>query len=379
MFLKMPFKIAIYILLVFFFTTSQVISDDTALYEGISNFTKVLYLIQNSYVEEVDPRKLTASAIQGMLRSLDPYSVYLPPNKFKELEQETFGEFSGIGVELTIRNGVLTVISPVVGTPAYRAGIKPGDQILAIDGNSTRDMTVFEALRLLRGEKGTKVRITVKSAKDSSLREIELTRAVVKIKSVEYELLGKNVGYIKIIQFNGNSADEFLNSFKNMSEKSGDTMKGLILDLRNNPGGLLDQAVEIADYFIEKGVIVSIKGKEQAKNYFATEGVVVKDIPVVVLVNGGSASASEVLTGALKDHKVATVLGTNTFGKGSVQTIVELEDGSGIKLTTALFYTPDGKKINSVGITPDVTVKPAKSKDIQLKRAIELVRSKSVM
>lgn len=359
-------------------TSTSVIADDRDVYEGISNFTKVLDLIERNYVDEVDSKKLTTDAIQGMLRNLDPYSIYLSKEEFRELEIDTYGEFGGIGVELTVKDGFMTVITPIVDSPAYDAGIKPGDRIVSIEGQSTENMNTYDAAKLLRGKRGAQVKITIEQADSGKNRELVLEREIIRIKSVKRELLDNGVGYIKLLQFQKKSADEFADAYTELSQSNEeDELRGLIVDLRNNPGGLLDQAIEVADHFIDNGVIVSVKGRsvDETKDYHGTSDRLIPDIPVVVLINRGSASASEVLAGALRDHGIAVLVGSGSFGKGSVQTIVELEDGSGIKLTTARFYTPGGDKINDVGITPDVIVPGNGQKDLQLQKALEVLSS----
>jgi len=347
-----------------------------SVYEGLSKFTKVLDLVERNYVDDVDSDQLTKSAIEGMLKNLDPYSVYLTPEKFKELEIDTYGEFGGIGVELTVKDNALTVITPIVDTPAYNAGIKPGDRIVKIEGKSTENMTTFDAAKLLRGKIGTPVKLIVKSAESDEIKEIELVRDLIKIKSVKSELIEGGIGYIKLVQFQRQSSAEFVNAYNSLVEQNKGKLNGMIVDLRNNPGGLLDEAIEIADEFIDNGIIVSVKGRNDidTKDYFATTNRPIPDIPVIILVNKGSASASEVVAGALRDNNIARILGTQTFGKGSVQTIIELEDGSGVKLTTARFYTPKGYKINDVGISPDIIVSEDKDKDTQLNRAVEVLK-----
>lgn len=358
-------------------TVTSVNADDRDVYEGISNFTKVLDLIERNYVDEVDSKKLTTDAIQGMLRNLDPYSIYLSKEEFRELEIDTYGEFGGIGVELTVKDGFMTVITPIVDSPAYDAGVKPGDRIVSIEGQSTENMNTYDAAKLLRGKRGTQVKLTIEQSDSGKKRELVLEREIIRIKSVKRELLDNGVGYIKLLQFQKKSAEEFADSYTELTQSSKDGLQGLIVDLRNNPGGLLDQAIEVADRFIDNGVIVSVKGRSvhETKDYHGTSDSLIPDIPVVVLINRGSASASEVLAGALRDHGIAVLVGTRSFGKGSVQTIVELEDGSGIKLTTARFYTPGGDKINDVGIAPDVIVPGNGQKDMQLEKALEVLSS----
>ena len=363
------------VLLLVFILPLNALPEDEAVYRGLSNFTKVLDLIERNYVDKVDSEELTNNAIEGMLKTLDPYSAYLSPERYKELEIGTSGEFGGVGMEVAVENGVLKVISPIEGSPADLAGIKPGDLITEIDGKPTRGMVVYDAVKLLRGPKGSNVTITVTREGDGS-RDITLTRDVIHIKSVKYELLDNEIGYIKISQFQENVSDELKDALSKLELENGGSLRGLVLDLRNNPGGLLDEAIEVADQFIDKGLIVSVRGRtsNQSKEYYATKGDSEQDISLVVLVNKGSASASEVVAEALQDSKRATIVGSKTFGKGSVQTIIELDDGSGLKLTTAKFYAPSGRSISDVGVTPDIIVEDNESTDLQIKRAVEILK-----
>lgn len=353
---------------------------DDEIYEGLSTFTRVLDLVERNYVDDINSAELSVNAIEGMLQSLDPYSAYLTPDRFKDLEEGTSGEFGGLGMEITVKDGVLTVVSPLEDTPASAAGIEAGDQIIEINGKSTSKMVEFEAVKLLRGPVGTSVNIKVKKKADSSTKVIELERSIIYIKSVKSELLDRNLGYVKLIQFQDKTSGELKNAIKKLQQENNDKLQGLILDLRNNPGGLLTQAVEVVDEFIDEGIIVSVKGRNSNQNldYYATKGAETHKFPIVILVNNGSASASEVVAEALQDYERSTIVGTKTFGKGSVQTIIRLEDGSGLKITTAKFYAPSGRSINNVGVVPDIIVenKDAKS-DLQLKRATELIASKT--
>lgn len=345
-------------------------------YEGLSQFAKVLDLVERNYVNDVDSGKLTLNAIKGMLNSLDPYSVYLSAENFKQVEIGTSGEFGGVGVEITVKNGYLTVITPIEGGPAEKAGIQPGDIILSIDGTDARDFTTNEAAELMRGPKGSKVELLVKSEDEKEPKEIEVKRDTIKLKSVSSRIVDNNYGYIKLSQFSKNSREELVDSLKKLETEKGSKLEGLILDLRNNPGGLLDQAVELSDLFLDEGLIVSVRGRfdNTSKEYHADKGNKLYDLPMVVIVNRGSASASEVLAGALKDNKRAKVVGIKTFGKGSVQSIIELGDGTGLKLTTAKFYTASGKTISEVGILPDYNVENSKSRDDQLDKAIDVLK-----
>lgn len=367
----------IYILLLLLLINyTPVIANDTT-YEGLSNFTRVLDLIERNYVEEVDPEKLTNSAIDGMLKTLDPYSTYLSPERYRELEIGTSGEFGGVGMEVSEENGVLTVITPIEGSPAEKAGIKPRDQIIEIEGKSTQGMVVQEAVRLLRGPSGTPVKITIRRAGEQEPRVITLIRDKIVVKSVKPKLLENGIGYVKLAQFQDRTSQELTEAIAGLETQNGAELSGLILDLRNNPGGLLTEAIDVVDEFIDSGLIVSVRGRtqDQTREYYATKNGSFQTFPVVVMVNDGSASASEVVAEALQDSKRAVILGTKTFGKGSVQTIIKLEDGSGLKLTTAKFYAPSGRSINEVGVTPDIKVENTEDQDKQLESAINILNS----
>ncbi len=367
------FYIPIFSLLLFASGVAALAEEAT--YKGLSDFTRVLDIIERNYVEEVYPHELTVGAIEGMLKTLDPYSVYLTPERYNEIEIGTSGEFGGVGMEVTIENDVLTVITPIEDTPAAKAGIKPKDQIIAIDGKPTRGMAVHEAVKILRGPKGSSVKITVQSEGKSSPREITLVREIIRVESVKSKLLNNGIGYIRLSQFQEKTSQELRDSLTQLESQNGGRLKGVVLDLRNNPGGLLTQAVEVVDEFIDQGLIVSVKGRAetQSTDYYATKKGKFQDYPLVVIVNKGSASASEVVAEALQDSKRASILGTKTFGKGSVQTIIRLDNGAGLKLTTAKFYAPSGRSINEVGVIPDIVVENTESKDLQLERAVELL------
>jgi carboxyl-terminal processing protease len=332
-------------------------SDDV--YEELETFTNVLAIIQKNYVEDVDTQKLVEGAINGMLISLDPHSAYLTPELFKEVQVETKGSFGGLGIEITIRDGMLTVVAPIADTPAARAGIKSGDVILKIDGDFTKDMSLVEAVKKMRGREGTKVDLTLKRDNPPQLLDIPITREVIKIQSVKSELIPGGYGHIRLTQFQEHTDDDLLNALRDLDKQAGPGgMKGLVLDLRNNPGGLLTQAVRVSDVFLDSGMIVYTDGRleNQKQKYFAHKAGTWTTVPMVVLVNGGSASASEIVAGALQDHKRAVVLGEKTFGKGSVQTILPLGDEHALRLTTARYYTPSGRSIQAKGIEPDIAV-----------------------
>lgn len=361
----------------FLFSTPLLAKEDT--YKGLSDFAKALNLIERNYVEEVSSEQLTQSAIKGMFDSLDPYSVYLSSEGLRNLEIGTMGEFEGIGVEITVRDGLLTVISPIEGGPAQEAGVKSGDVIISIDGESTEKTNIVDALGRIRGREGTKVDITVRREGTEEDHKFTITRRIVKLRSVESRLVEKDIGYIKLSQFHRDSADEFLNSYKGLEEENGAKLGGLVLDLRNNPGGLLEQALALCDMFIDKGLILNVKGRSEltSKEYFAREGMDIQTDHVAVIVNRGSASASEVLAGALKDSGRAKIVGTRTFGKGSVQSVIELSGETGVKITTARLFTPRGTLIDDKGIEPDIFVEGGgkdPASDPQLARALETIK-----
>ncbi len=330
--------------------------DDNTTYHQLKLFSQVLDLVERDYVEPVKPKKLIYGAIQGMLSSLDPHSAFMKPEDFKELQVETKGKFTGIGIEITIKDGVLTVVSPIEGTPAFKAGIQANDKILKINGKSTKNMTLIQAVKLLRGPKGTTVTISIYRSGWNKLKDVKLVRDVIPIKSVRSKMLESGYGYVRITNFQSKTERELRRALKDLEGKKG--LKGLIIDLRNNPGGLLDQAVAVSDEFLESGLIVYTDGRlEDSKmRFYAKPNRVHHNYPLVVLVNGGSASASEIVAGALQDNRRAVIVGTQTFGKGSVQTIIPLEEGAAIRLTTARYYTPSGRSIQAKGITPDIEV-----------------------
>ena len=331
-------------------------ADMQETYKNLEIFSNVLSMIQQNYVEEIDAQEVIEGAIKGMLTSLDPHSSFMKPEDFKELQVETKGSFSGIGIEITIKDGILTVVSPIEDTPAFKKGIKAGDLIIKIEGESTKDMSLMGAVKKLRGIKGTEVTISIHREGWSELQDITLVRDVIPLHSVRSKIIDPGYAYIRITNFQTKTTADLK---KGLEELTADNeVKGLILDLRNNPGGLLDQSVKVADLFIEEGVIVSTKGrlKDQNMEFKAHSRGKVYTLPMVVLVNGGSASASEIVAGALQDHKRALILGTQTFGKGSVQTIIPMNDGAGLRLTTARYYTPSGISIQAKGITPDIII-----------------------
>ena len=325
-------------------------------YKNLEVFSNVLNMLQQHYVDTIDAHEVITGAIDGMLTSLDPHSSYMKPEDFKELQEETHGSFSGIGIEITIKDGILTIVSPIEDTPAYRAGLEAGDQIIRIEDKLTKNMTLMEAVKKLRGKKGTEVIISIHRPGGKELKDYTLVRDDIPMHSVKTMELEPSLIYIRIANFQSNTTRDFLMALRKQKDK--ESIEGLILDLRNNPGGLLDQSVKIADVFLDKGVIVSTRGRDAEQNmvFEAHEDADRFDFPLIVMVNGGSASASEIVAGALQDHGRAIVLGTETFGKGSVQTIVPMPDGAGLRLTTARYYTPSGDSIQATGIKPDIVV-----------------------
>ncbi len=325
-------------------------------FEKLRIFARVMTIIEENYVDKVDPVKLINNAIKGMVSSLDPHSSYMTPDEYKELKITTTGKFGGLGIEITIKDGVLTIVAPIEGTPAYKAGLKPNDMIIKINGKSTLGMSLQEAVKLLRGKPGTKVTITILRGKDSKPFDVTITRAIIHVKSVKYKKIG-DVGYLRISQFQQGTTEEVKKALKKLKG-----IKGLVLDLRNDPGGLLQEAIGVSDLFVKKGLIVSIRGRRKydVQKFYATNGGTEPGYPLVVLINSGTASAAEIVAGCLQDDKRALIMGVRSFGKGSVQTIIPLPDGSALRLTTARYYTPSGRSIQAVGIEPDIVVNQAK-------------------
>jgi carboxyl-terminal processing protease len=326
-------------------------------------FAQALALIEEQYAEPKPTKDLVYGAIQGAVGTLDPHSSFMTPEEFRELQIETKGKFSGIGIEITLKDRILTVVSPIEGTPAYQAGMKPGDQIVKINGAPTKNITLMEAVKKIRGPKGSKVVLTINREGFQKPKEFVITRQIIPIRSVKARILNDGIGYIRLTNFQ-DQTDHDLQAYLKKMKKRLVPFKGLILDLRNDPGGLLEQAVRVSDEFLQSGLIVYTEGRNRGQNmrFYARagqEGKVAK-VPMVVLINEGSASASEIVAGALKDQKRALVLGTKSFGKGSVQTIIPLEDGSALRLTTALYFTPSGVTINEKGIQPDIMVEEKK-------------------
>lgn len=338
------------------FGNNQVSAVDEDTYKNLKRFNEILNMIEKNYVEEIESEALIEGAIKGMTKSLDPHSTFMTPDKYKELQVETKGSFGGVGIVITILDDVLTVISPIEDTPAFLAGIEAGDKIIKINGESAKGITIEEAVKKLRGPKDTKVTITVKRKGLVQPKDFEITRAIIEIKSVKHKIYD-DIGYIRILSFQEGTVDDLKKAVKTINKKV-DSLKGLVLDLRNNPGGLLDQAVKVSDVFIKSGVIVSTKGrvKSSENKYMAKDDGIEPAVFIIVLVNEGTASAAEIVSGALQDNGRAIILGTQTFGKGSVQTVIPLEDGAALKLTTAKYYTPKEKSIQAEGITPDIVV-----------------------
>lgn len=355
---RLAFKLVVIFISVFMLTKFGLArrADTKELFKQIELFSDALSYIRLNYVEEKSDKDLIYGALKGMLGSLDPYSQFMDPDSFREIQIETKGEFGGLGIEISIRDGLLTIISPLEGTPADKAGIKAGDRIVKIDGVSTRDITLIDAVKNLRGKPGSKVILTILREKEGRIFDQEVVRAIIKIDSIKKaEILEDGIGYIRLVEFQERTPRELLKSLARLKKEG---MTSLILDLRNNPGGLLDVAVKVSDAFLKKGdIIVSTKGrrKDQEVIYRAmSKGDV--DYPLIVMINGGSASASEIVAGAIQDDKRGIILGTKSFGKGSVQTVIPLRDKSALRLTTAKYFTPSGRAIRDEGIIPDVVV-----------------------
>jgi len=372
-------------------------TDGSATYEQLRLFTEVLSIVQNQYVDEVPPKDIIYSAIKGTLRGLDPHSSFLDPENYKDMQVETSGSFGGLGIEITLKDDILTVVSPIDGTPAYRAGLSTGDRIVKIDGLSTKDMQLSDAVKRMRGRPGTKVTISIVREGWTEAKDYEITREQIRVHSVRELDLGNGVAYIKLRQFQEQTPND-LDQALNKAVKDG--MKSLVLDLRNNPGGLLTAAVEVSEKFVDDGkLVVYTEGRVRNQNmrFTAHSKKQYPKVPMVILLNQGSASASEIVAGALQDWGRAMVVGTQSFGKGSVQTIIPLSDGSGLRLTTAKYFTPKGRSIQGKGITPDIIVEAPKEpparerplpsadpledlkKDVQLQRALDVLKTMRVM
>ncbi len=326
-------------------------------YRRMRIFTEVLSEIQRKYVEEKSSNDLITEAVKGMVSSLDPHSAYLTPEEYKDLQVETKGTFSGVGIEITMRDGVLTVVSPIEGTPAYKAGVQPGDRIIKIDSKLTKGMNLMAAVKAIRGPKGSKVVLTMLREGAGKLLDISIVREMIPLRSVRYFLLEDGYGYIRLSNFQEDTTEELIKAL-NALQSQKKPLKGLVLDLRNDPGGLLQEAISVSDQFLSDGVIVSTKGRLPSQDmvFKATPNLTAGNYPIICLINNGSASASEIVAGALQDHNRAVILGIQSFGKGSVQTIIPLEDKGALRLTTARYYTPSGRAIQAKGIDPDVTV-----------------------
>ncbi|OEU68542.1 MAG: peptidase S41 [Desulfovibrio sp. S3730MH75] len=351
---KTLWMLAIICLLVISAAPQPTEAVDDERFKPLRRFSQVLDLVEHNYVKDISRKELVDDAVKGMLEQLDPHSTFLSVEDFKEMQEATSGAFSGIGIEISLEKGRLTVISPIEDTPAYKAGLQSGDLILEIDGTSTQSITLMEAVSKIRGKRGTDVILTILHKDDNKPVKVTITRDSIKIKSVKNQELEKGYLYLRLTRFSENTTSEMLKALNNY--KKSNELKGIVLDLRNNPGGLLTQAASVADAFIDKGILVYIEGRDKnsRKDFMAEGNAGYADVPIVTLINAGSASASEIVAGALKDHNRALLVGERTFGKGSVQTIIPMADGSGIKLTTALYYTPSGRSIQAEGIDPDI-------------------------
>jgi carboxyl-terminal processing protease len=383
-------------------------NDSAATYENLRLFTEVLSIIQSQYVDEVPPKDIIYSAIRGTLRGLDPHSSFLDPEMYREMQVETTGSFGGLGIELTLRDDVLTVVAPIEGTPAYRAGIQPGDRIVKIEGLTTKDMQLADAVKRMRGKPGSKITISILREGWTEPRDFPIVREQIRVQSVKSADLEPGIEYVRLRQFQEQTANDLEAALEKLIKNGkGGKMQGLVLDLRNNPGGLLTSAVEVTEKFLDGGkLVVYTEGRVRNQNmrFQANAKRVFSDFPMVVLVNQGSASASEIVAGALQDWGRAVVLGTQSFGKGSVQTIIPLSDGSGLRLTTAKYYTPKGRSIHGKGITPDIIVEGPKTtaavgapgepstpppanetpqeqlkRDPQLQRALDLLKAMKIL
>ena len=373
-------KISLSLFLFCFFFTNQINSTENDVYKKIDLFGEVLEKINKEYVDEINQSDSMDSAINGLLQSLDPYSAYMSPEVFNEMRTETSGEFGGLGIEVSMESGVVKVISPIDDTPASRAGIKAGDYIVKINNLQVQGKSLSEAVDLMRGPVGSGIELTVRRRGEKKALTFNIVREIIQIKSVKTDLLEKNIGYIRLTSFNENSGIQIKREIEKFEKN--DNIKSYILDLRNNPGGLLSQAIKISDFFLDNGEIVSTKSRKASENrkWFAKQGDLTNGKTLVVLINYGSASASEIVAGALKDHKRAILLGENSYGKGSVQSIIPLKNDGAIRLTVAKYYLPSGKSISEVGVSPDIEIgedtddfKIKTETDNQLNYAIKLL------
>ena len=356
-------------------------STENDIYKKIDLFGEVLEKINKEYVEEINQSESMDSAINGLLQSLDPYSAYMSPEILSEMQTETSGEFGGLGIEVSMEAGVVKVISPIDDTPASRAGIKAGDYIVKINTTQVQGKSLSEAVDLMRGPVGSEIELTVRRRGTKKALVFNIVREIIQIKSVKSDILNKNIGYLRLTSFNENSGKQIKNEINNFEKNT--NIRSYILDLRNNPGGLLSQAIKISDFFLDNGEIVSTKSRKPSENrkWFAKNGDLINGKTLIVLINYGSASASEIVAGALKDHKRAIVLGENSYGKGSVQSIIPLKNEGAIRLTVAKYYLPSGKSISDVGVSPDIEVNEDTDEfriktetDNQLSYAIELLK-----
>ena len=331
--------------------------------EDLKIFAEIFGKIKSDYVEDIDDSQLLNDAIKGMLNGLDPHTVYLDPESFREMNIDTHGEFGGLGLEVTMENGVIRIVAPIDDTPAHKAGLKSGDLIISMDGVQVKGLSLGESVSLMRGKPGSEIVLTIVRKDRPEPFEVTLKRAIIQLESVRAELLETGFGYVRVIQFQTGTATSLRQQLARLAREAGTALKGLVLDLRDNPGGVLDGAIQVSDTFLRDGLIVSTRGRAEDSEvtFSASPKDYLNDAPLVVLVNGGSASASEIVAGALQDHGRALILGTTTFGKGSVQTILPMLNGAALKLTTARYYTPNDRSIQATGITPDVVSQPAES------------------
>ena len=354
--MKKKYQLIFFVFYFIFYTNISFAEKTDELYKKIDLFSEVLEKIGDDYVDKINQADVMDDAINGMLQSLDPYSAYMTPEMFSEMQTETSGEFGGLGIEVGMEHGVVKVISPIDNTPASRAGVKAGDYIIKINDTQVQGKTLFQAVDLMRGPVGSAIEITIRRKGVKKSIVFNIIREIIQIESVSAELIDKNIGYLRLSSFNENSSSQLKKKIKEIRKQG--SVKGYIIDLRNNPGGLLSQAIKISDFFLNDGEIVSTRGRKSFENrkWFAKKGDLTNGKPIIVLTNYGSASASEIVAGALKDHKRAIIIGENSYGKGSVQSIIPLKNEGAIRLTISKYYLPSGKSISDVGVEPDITV-----------------------